>query len=60
MNEIEKVCHLPIHRMVIAEICNNKIYRTYEDLNLFLKQIHRRTNELYVYENIIKIADFSI
>ena len=34
MIEIEKCANLPINKMMVADICNNKIYKTYDDLNL--------------------------
>lgn len=50
MLEIEKLSQLPMNKMMIAEIINNKIFRTFDDQYLNLRSIHRRTNDLVVYE----------
>lgn len=46
--------------MMVVEVCNNKIYRVYDDPNLSLLSIFRRTNELFVYEHASRPQDLSI
>ena len=46
--------------MLIAEIVNNKIFKIYDDLNLSIKLIHRKTNELVIYECLSKVTEFPV
>lgn len=55
MTELENVSKLSSSKMIMVEIFNNKIYRIYDDININLLHIYRRTNELYVFEYISRI-----
>lgn len=46
--------------MLIVEVGNNKIYRIYDDPNISLSYIYRRTNELFVFEHITRMHDLAI
>ena len=60
MSEVEQLSRLNINRMMVVEVCNNKIYRLYEDMNLNLRSIYRRSNELMVFEVISRFGDLPI
>ena len=57
MSEIEKLARVGLGKMMAVEVCNNKIYRQYEDTNINLRSIYRRTNELVVFEYLTRAAD---
>jgi hypothetical protein len=66
MKEVEALSGLKEAKMLVAEVCNNKIYRVHsreDEANTTittLRQIYRRTNELTVYECITKNHDLPI
>ena len=45
--------------MILGEIVNNKIFTVHENMNMPLKQVYRKTNEMVVYEVLNNIQDFS-
>lgn len=60
LTEIEILAKISLNKMLLVEVFNNKIYKIYDDLNMNLRQIHRRTHELFVFEWLAKIQDFHI
>ena len=46
--------------MLVVEVCNNKIYRQYDDMSINLRSIFRRTNELVIYEYLTRPVDLPI
>jgi hypothetical protein len=66
MREVEALSGLKEAKMMVAEVCNNKIYRVHsreDEANASittLRQIYRRTNELTVYECLTKNLDLPL
>ena len=60
MLEVEKVARVGIGKMMVVEVCNSKIYRLYEDTNMALRNIYRRTNELVVFEYLNRTQDMPL
>lgn len=46
--------------MLLVEVNNNKIYRIYDDLSMNVQPIHRRTNEMCVFEYLIRNNELPI
>jgi len=42
----------PESKFVVGEVVNNKVYRVYDDSNMQIESIYKRTNELFCYEQI--------
>lgn len=60
MEEVERLSKLSASKMMVVEVGNNKIYRSYDDPNTNLNLIYRRTNELTIYEYVNKIYEMPI
>lgn len=60
MTEIEILSKLPMGKILLAEVFNNKVYKIYDDMNMNLRSIHVKTNELFVFEWNSKMQDFPI
>lgn len=60
MTEVERLSKLSVNKMMVVEVFNNKIYRTYDDINSNLRFIHRRTNELVVFEHLQRANELPI